>query len=214
MKSWTCRVVGSWTRTTRTPVGAVTAAAGFSEKREPPHAGQTGARAPSKPRSSARIACAVALSAMAGALPAVAPAANLEVEEGRTVSVEVRGHWTPAIPSSFLGGAAAGGCRVDFRYETRGGTAQESIDFKRISGQLTFLPGNSSKTLEVETHEDRCEESDETFSVELTGGKATAFGATANYSNCSYLDVPSTISFRITIQGRSERERFERQLRG
>ena len=194
MNGWTCRTVGAW------PTNRA-AAGGLSEQREPPHAEPTGARAPSKPRSGVRIACAAALLAMAGVVPAGALAENLEVEEGSTVSVEVRGTWTPRTMPAMLGGAAAGGCRVDFRYETRGGTAQESIDFKRISGQLTFQPGDSSKTLEVETHEDRCKENDETFSVELTDGKATAFGAAANWANCSdSLLVPSTISFRITIK--------------
>ena len=194
MKSRTCRAVGS---STRTPVGA---AAGLSEKREPPHIGSTGARAPSKPRSGVRIACAVALFAMAGVVPAGAPAASLEVEEGRTVSVEVRKTWFVATVPEFLGGAAAGGCRVDYRYETRGGTAQEQIDFEHISGQLTFWPGERSKTLKIETNEDRCKEDDETFSVELTGGKATAFGAAANYVNCGIHEVPSTISVGITIK--------------
>ena len=118
-------------------------------------------------------------------------AANLEVEEGSTVSVEVS-------KTAFFAG---GGCRVDYRYQTRGGIAQEQMGFKRISGQLTVWSGEFSRTLEVETYEDRCEESDETFSVELTGGKATAFGHAANYGlTCSNEDVPSAISIRIAIK--------------
>ena len=185
MKGWTCRAVGSWTRK---PGGAVSAAVRLSDEQEPPDTGSTGARASSKPCSGVRIACAAALFATASVLSSGAVARNVEVEEGSTATVEVR-------KNAFLGYWL--GCRVDYRYETRGGTAQQHFDFKRISGQLTFWPEEFSKTLEVETYRDRCAESDETFSVELTGGKVTPIGWA---STCSSQRAPRTLSFKITIK--------------
>ena len=188
MKGWTYRAVGS---RIRKPGGAVLAAARLFERHKPPHTGSTDVRAPSNPRSGVRIACAAALFAVAGVLSSGAGAANVEVEEGSTATVEVR-------KTAFF---STGGCRVDYRYETHGGTAQEHFDFKPISGQLTFWPRESSKTLEVETNRDRCVESDETFSVELTGGKVTPFGwRETTGATCHNLGVRPVLSFRVTIK--------------
>ena len=73
----------------------------------------------------------------------------------------------------FLAPSAAR--RFDYTYETRDGSALKDVDFEHVSGTLTFWPGESSKTLEVETYEDRCKEADETFTLTVTDGKYTYF---------------------------------------
>jgi hypothetical protein len=56
--------------------------------------------------------------------------------------------------------------RVDFA--TAGGTAQGEVDFQSRQGQLTFAPGEVTKTISVGVFRDQVSEPNETFFVNLT----------------------------------------------
>ena len=57
---------------------------------------------------------------------------------------------------------------VTVNYRTAGGTATENTDYDGESGTLTFEPGDTRKTIEVQTTEDDTDEPDETFTVTLS----------------------------------------------
>ena len=57
---------------------------------------------------------------------------------------------------------------VTVRYGTAGGTATEGTDYDRASGTHTFAPGETEKTILVQTREDALDEPDETFLVTLS----------------------------------------------
>ena len=57
---------------------------------------------------------------------------------------------------------------VTVSYETESGTAVEGSDFDRASGTLTFDPGSTKQTIEVQTRDDELDEADEKFTVKLS----------------------------------------------
>lgn len=63
---------------------------------------------------------------------------------------------------------------VTVNYATSNGTALAKSDYTATSGTLTFLPGETSRTIAVAIKGDRKREPDETFTVSLSG----AVGAT------------------------------------
>jgi hypothetical protein len=69
--------------------------------------------------------------------------------------------------------SAASGLPVTVHYATSDGTA-DSTDYDSASGDLTFAPGDTSKTVDVPVHGDSDYELDETFNVHLS----SASGAT------------------------------------
>ena len=88
----------------------------------------------------------------------------MTVNEGDTATVEVSRRST--LPFSHAH-------RLNYKYATHNGTASKNLDFKPVSGSLTFLPNVNSLEVEIETIEDTCDESDETFSLKLTEGTCT-----------------------------------------
>ena len=64
--------------------------------------------------------------------------------------------------------------KVTVNYTTANGAAKAKEDFTATSGTLTFLPGETSRTISVAIKGDRKREADETFSVNLSN----AVGAT------------------------------------
>ena len=64
--------------------------------------------------------------------------------------------------------SAASGQTVTVDYATANGTA-DGMDYQAVSGTLTFLPGETAKTVTVRVNGDRAYESDETFFVNLSG---------------------------------------------
>jgi hypothetical protein len=58
--------------------------------------------------------------------------------------------------------------KVTVRYATANGTAVATQDFTAASGTLTFLPGETSRTISVAINGDRKREPNETFSVQLS----------------------------------------------
>ena len=57
---------------------------------------------------------------------------------------------------------------VTVSYGTAGGTASEDTDYDGASGTLIFGPGDTEKTISVQTREDLLDEPDETFTVTLS----------------------------------------------
>ncbi len=113
-------------------------------------------------RPGIRIACAAALFATASMLPAAA--SGVTVNEGDTATVDVPRRST--LPFSHAH-------RLNYKYATHNGTASKNLDFKPVSGSLTFSPNVNSLEVEIETIEDTCDEYDETFSLKLTEGTCT-----------------------------------------
>jgi muramidase (phage lysozyme) len=58
---------------------------------------------------------------------------------------------------------------VTVQYSTANGTAITPSDYTATSGQLTFNPGETSKTITVQVRQDNILETDETFFVNLSG---------------------------------------------
>ncbi|PZV03177.1 MAG: hypothetical protein DCF23_10325 [Cyanobium sp.] len=58
---------------------------------------------------------------------------------------------------------------VTVSYSAPNGTATDGSDYRAISGSLSFAPGETSKTISIEIFGDTTFESDETFTVNLSG---------------------------------------------
>lgn len=110
-------------------------------------------------------------------------------KDAGTASVLVNnGNWTPApLPRLIVGDASvregntgqtllqfgvtlstAAAVTVTVHWATRDGTAASGSDYQAASGTLSFLPGQTSKTLTVAVYGDRVPEPDETFFVDLS----------------------------------------------
>ncbi|PPD58057.1 Calx-beta domain-containing protein [Dehalogenimonas etheniformans] len=79
-------------------------------------------------------------------------------------------------------GAAAGASTVSVNYATADGTAMGSgtmADYAPVSGTLTFMPGQTSKTINITVSGDKRYESDEYFWLNLSN----FVGASLNYFN-------------------------------
>ncbi|MFM8436200.1 MAG: Calx-beta domain-containing protein, partial [Planctomycetia bacterium] len=76
--------------------------------------------------------------------------------------------------------AAAVSSTVTVNYATANGTAAAGSDFTAASGTLTFAPGETSKTVAVAVAGDTAFESNETFSLTLSGASSNARIATAS----------------------------------
>ena len=102
---------------------------------------------------------------------------------------------------------------VTVSYRTSNGTASSSSDYTSASGTLTFAAGDTSKTISVRTTDDTSDESNETFTVQLSGATgATISDASATGTiNDNDNTVPSlsiadasategqTLSFTVTL---------------
>ena len=62
----------------------------------------------------------------------------------------------------------ASGWEVTVNWATTGGTATSDTDFTAASDTLTFMPGETAKTVTVQTTEDTTDEDDETFTLTLS----------------------------------------------
>ena len=67
---------------------------------------------------------------------------------------------------------------VDYDVMTGAGTATEVADFFPTSGTLTYQPGETSKTFDVDVMGDTMDEPDETFKIDLTSSTADESDAT------------------------------------
>jgi hypothetical protein len=73
--------------------------------------------------------------------------------------------------------SAASGQTVTVNYATSSGTATSGDDFTAVSGSLTFLPGETSRTIVVPILDDTTFENSETFNVTLSGASNATLGA-------------------------------------
>jgi Ca2+-binding RTX toxin-like protein len=65
---------------------------------------------------------------------------------------------------------------VTVDYNVHPGTAKEGSDFSSTSGQLTFEPGEQTKTISVPVKADNLYEGDETFTVEISNPSGATIG--------------------------------------
>ena len=65
---------------------------------------------------------------------------------------------------------------VTVAYATSDGTAQAGIDYQAASGTLTFLPGETSKTVPVSLYQDLLAEDDETLLLTLSNPTGASIG--------------------------------------
>lgn len=94
-----------------------------------------------------------------GATPAFSPSINLtgaKAKEGKPIAFQVNLSAAPAQPFAVP-------------FATVGGSAKAGKDFKAVSGNLTFAPGEASKSVVVKTKNDpKDEKNNEKFSLQLT----------------------------------------------
>ena len=137
-------------------------------------------------------------------VPSLSIADAPAVEEGGTARFAVRL-------------SAASELTVTVSYGTAGGTATEGTDYSRASGTLTFAPGDTEKSISVQTHEDTLDEPDETFTVALSNPNGatlqddTATGTIEDddVPSLSIADAPAveeggTASFAVTLSAASD----------
>jgi uncharacterized repeat protein (TIGR01451 family) len=83
---------------------------------------------------------------------------------------------------------------VDF--QVTAGTAITGLDFTAISGTLTFLPGEMTKTITVPVMNDTLDENDETFGLTLSNvTNAVISGSNTTVITITDDDPPVTVSF-------------------
>ena len=82
-----------------------------------------------------------------------------------------------SAPASFVVSLSkASSDTVTVRQATTDGTATAPADYTSTSGQVTFAPGETSKTVDVPVSGDRSDEDDETFSVDLSSPTNATIG--------------------------------------
>ena len=107
---------------------------------------------------------------------------------------------------------------VTVTYTTMDGTAEAGTDYTAASGTLTFAAGSTEETIEVQTTEDDLKESDEGFTVELSGpsgavlGDGTGVGTIADDEAAPEVSIGDarveeggTAEFEVTLSGASDR---------
>jgi probable HAF family extracellular repeat protein len=85
---------------------------------------------------------------------------NVSVTEGNSGTVNVVFTVSLSAPSTS---------QVTVQYATADGTATAGSDYQAASGTLTFLPGQTSRTITVSVIGDRVPEPNETFFIRLSG---------------------------------------------
>jgi hypothetical protein len=84
---------------------------------------------------------------------------------------------------------------ITVEYDTADGTAKEPGDYTSKSGTLSFLPADTSETIEVQTGQDSLDEPQEAFGVTLSGPSSGAEITTASASGTiNDDDTPPTVS--------------------
>ncbi len=68
-------------------------------------------------------------------------------------------------------------------WETVGGSAQEDIDYIAADGTLIFIPGETERTISISLVEDKANESDEAFTVELSNAVNAAVNGDDSTAN-------------------------------
>ena len=109
---------------------------------------------------------------------------------------------------------------VSVQYTVTEGTATENVDYRgRLSGELTFTPGETAQRVELELVEDAVDEPDETVTLELTDVRgATVAGGVATGTIIDNDDPPmlgvadatgpedASLVFAVTLSDPSSRD--------
>ncbi len=139
------------------------------------------------PRSAVLPVFGIILAVTMIAFPVTAPADTYTVAEGETATV-----------TASIGLAPYNGQRIEYDYATSGGTALNGTDFDSVSGTLTYSPTETSKTIDIETYTDDCDESDEDFTIKFTNRTCTSTDYLGNM--CDYIsDLHKVTSASHTI---------------
>ena len=109
---------------------------------------------------------------------------NITVKEGETAVFTVQRSGVTDIASSVL-------------YRVSSGTAMKGLDFEDVTGALGFAPGETSKTIEVDTYQDNIEEYKEDFYMNIvpeTPGPGTDYPSFFfnNIARCDIWAAPGT----------------------
>ena len=107
---------------------------------------------------------------------------------------------------------------VTVGYATKDGTALAGTDYEAAEGTLTFGAGTTVKTVEVRTTEDELKESDEGFTVELSGPSGAVLGESIGTGTIvddeatpevtigdARADEGEVAEFEVTLSGASDR---------
>ena len=109
---------------------------------------------------------------------------NIRVKEGETAIFTVERSGVTDIASSIS-------------YRVSSGTALKDVDFEDVSGVLGFAPGETSKTIQVDTYQDNLEEYKEDFYMNIvpeTPGEGTDYPSFFfnNIARCDIWAAPGT----------------------
>jgi hypothetical protein len=103
----------------------------------------------------------------------------------------------PAVVTAMLN--AASGRTVTVQYATANGTALEGRDYVGVLEQLKFLPGQTTRTIEIPILDDTTDEPDETFQVRIYNPTNAALGAVTNTMVVIRDDDPPRASFASSL---------------
>jgi hypothetical protein len=73
--------------------------------------------------------------------------------------------------------SAASGKTVTVTVKTANGTAKAGSDYTALSSKVTFVPGQTSKSVTVFVHGDKVKERNETLYLQLSAPSNTTLGA-------------------------------------
>lgn len=83
---------------------------------------------------------------------------------------------------------------VSVNYQTADGTGSQNSDYNNASGQLTFIPGETSKTISITVNGDTINEKDETFFVNLLSPVGASLGKSQGLGTILNDDATPTLS--------------------
>jgi hypothetical protein len=122
-------------------------------------------------------------------LPPAVSVADATVTEGNSGTVAA---------SFSVSLSAASAQTVSVNYSTQDNTASAGSDYEAASGTISFLPGETVKTVTVNVYGDTFDESNETFFVNLNGPvNATIADGQATGTIMDDDDAPSTASITV-----------------
>ena len=84
---------------------------------------------------------------------------------------------------------------VAVSYDVTGGNASRPDDFTLADGTVTFLPGQTHRTIEATINADTVEESDETVSITLSSPTGATLGANTHHTMTISADILPRVSF-------------------
>ena len=95
---------------------------------------------------------------------------------------------------------------VTVDYQTAGGTALEGTDYDAASGTLTFGPGATRQTIEVQTRQDTAAEPNETFTVTLRSPSGATLRDAGAVGTIIDDDAPDPAGPALTVSDARARE--------